>query len=127
MISVLLTLLKIIGVVLLILLGLLVLLIILVLFIPVKYRIKGYYEDSLVYYIKASWLLHLISVSFCYDKESETSIRIFGIPISVFYKANKDTANNKKKSEAIHSEKEKDTIKNTNSICMAYNRYNGLM
>lgn len=84
MISVLLTLLKIIGIVLLSLLGLFLVLLLIVLFVPVRYRIKGYYKDEFVCHGKITWLLHLVSVSIDYDKEAATAIRIFGIDISSF-------------------------------------------
>ena len=95
MISVLLTLLKMIGIVLLSLLGLFLVLLLVVLFVPVRYRIKGYYKDEFVCHGKITWLLHLVSVSIDYDKEAVTAIRIFGIDISSFLnKKEKNSSDN---------------------------------
>ncbi len=97
MISVLLTLLKIIGIVILSLLGLFLVLLLIVLFVPVRYRLKGYFRDEFVCHGKATWLLHFISVSFDYEKEFRSSIKILGIDISSFIKHKEDTSSNTKK------------------------------
>lgn len=89
MISVLLILLKIIGIVLLSLLGIFILALLLVLFVPVRYRFKGYYKEDFVCHGKVTWLLHLLSISIDYEKELVTSIKIFGIPATAFKKKNK--------------------------------------
>lgn len=86
MISVLLTLLKIIGIVLLSLLGIILGLILMILFVPVRYRLKGYYKDEFVLHGKVTWLLHFVSVKIDYDKEPVTSIKILGISIDKFIK-----------------------------------------
>ena len=82
MISVLLTLLKIIGIVLLSLLGLFLVLLLIVLFVPVRYRIKGYYKDEFVCHGKIIWLLHLVSVSIDYDKEAATHMAVAALVAS---------------------------------------------
>jgi len=99
----LLTLLKIIGIVLLSLLGILLVLLLIVLFVPVRYRIKGYYKDEFICHGKITWLLHLLSVSIDFDNELVTSIRVFGIDISSFLDKKNDTKNQKssKKTAAI--------------------------
>ncbi len=84
MLSVLLIILKIIGIVLLSIIGILLCLLLLVLFVPVRYRIKGYYKDEFVCHGKVSWLLRLISFSFDVEKGTKTSLRILGIPATVF-------------------------------------------
>jgi len=86
MISVLLILLKILGIILLSLIGIVIAVLLLVLFIPVRYRFKGYYKDEFVCHGRVTWLLHMISVSVNYEKELSTSIRIFGIPLNYFHK-----------------------------------------
>lgn len=94
MISVLLILLKIIGIVLLVLLGLFLVLLMIVLFVPVRYRLKGYYKDAFVFKGKISWLLHIVSISIDYNNKMISSVKIFGIDASRFL-SNKTTHNNK--------------------------------
>jgi len=86
MVAVLQILLKILGIILLSLIGLLIVLLLIVLFVPVRYRLKGYYKDEFVCHGKVTWLLHLVSVSVDYEKELVTKIRILGIPLEVFKK-----------------------------------------
>lgn len=94
MISVLLTLLKIIGIVLLSLLGLFLVLMLIVLFVPVRYRIKGYYKDDFVCHGRATWLLHLVTVSIDFEKELITSFKILGMDISSLLNQKEDTTVN---------------------------------
>ena len=84
MISVLLTLLKILGIAILVILGIVLVLLLIVLFVPVRYRIKGYYKEDFVCHLRATWLLHLVSVSVDFEKELITSIKILGMDISSF-------------------------------------------
>lgn len=91
MISILLILLKIIGIALLVVIGLLLLLVLIVLFVPVRYRIKGRYEDSLYLTGRITWLLHLLSIRVEVGDGTVTSIRILGIPLSKFIKDRKDS------------------------------------
>lgn len=86
MVAVLQILLKILGIILLSLIGLLIVLLLIVLFVPVRYRLKGYCKDEFVCHGKVTWLLHLVSVSIDYEKELVTKIRILGIPLEVFKK-----------------------------------------
>lgn len=90
MISILLIILKIIGITLLVILGLFLFLLIVVLFVPVRYRFKGNYDDSFHCKGKITWLLHLVSIKIEVEKEVVTSIRIFGIPLSIFLKKKKE-------------------------------------
>ncbi len=119
MISVLLTLLKIIGIVLLSLLGLFLFLVLIVLFVPVRYRIKGYYKDIFVCHGKFTWLLHLVSVSIDYDQEAITAIRIFGIDISPFLNKkeakNTQTDNTSDKENVSKKTDTKKTVKEDNA------------
>lgn len=94
MISVLLTLLKIIGIILLSLLGLILIIMLLVLFVPARYRLKGYYKDEFVAHGRITWLLHFLSITIAYNKEPVTTIKILGISIDKFIK--KDTKPDKK-------------------------------
>ena len=106
MISVLLTLLKIIGIALLVLLGLLLVLLLIVLFVPLRYRIKGYYKEELVCSMKATWLLHLVTVSLNFNKELVTSFKILGIDVSKFLN-NKENSETENKNKEVPSEQSK--------------------
>ena len=88
MIAVLQIILKILGIILLSILGIFIVLLLMTLFIPVRYRIQGNYKDELKCRGKVTWLFHLVSVSFIYEKGISTSVRILGIPLSVFKKKN---------------------------------------
>jgi len=82
MLHVILQILSIIGIVLLCILGLLLLLILLVLFVPIRYRIKGEKNAEVTKAeAKATYLLHLVSVKFTYEKEMQLIARIFGIKV----------------------------------------------
>ena len=80
--SIFLLVLKIIGIVLLSVVGLVVLILSLILFVPIRYRIGGKYENDPEVVAKVSWLLHILSVkaSFIAGKLTYT-IRLFGIPL----------------------------------------------
>lgn len=86
MISVLLIILKIIGITLLVIIGLILFLLLLVLFVPVRYRFEGSYNEKFLCKGRITWLLHLISVKIDVEEKVVTSIRILGIPLSVFMK-----------------------------------------
>lgn len=90
MISVLLIILKIIGISLLVIIGLLLLSLLLVLFVPVRYRFKGSYDERFLCKGKITWLLHLVSIRIDVEEKVVTSIRIFGIPLSFFIKKKKE-------------------------------------
>ncbi len=84
MLSILLTVLKVIVISVLIILGLILFLVLLVLFVPVRYSGKGSYDGSAsAVGLRASWLLHMISVRGEYQSEQALHIclRIFGIRI----------------------------------------------
>lgn len=84
MLSVILTILKILGIILLVILGLILALVLVILFVPIRYRSKGYVEktdegiDDKIS-VKVSWLLHIVSVRFELDgKEGKLVVKIFG-------------------------------------------------
>lgn len=127
MISILLILLKIIGITLLVVIGLFLLLVLIVLFVPVRYRIKGRYEDSLYLTGRITWLLHLLSIRVEVGEKTVTSVKILGIPISklINNKQKKSVAEpvaeekKKKDSEPVtESEKKKDSELVTESELM---------
>ncbi len=84
--SVLLIILKIIGITLLVIIGIILLLLLLVLFVPVRYRFKGSYDEKFLCRGKITWLLHLVSIRIDVEDKVVTTIRILGIPLSVFLK-----------------------------------------
>lgn len=82
--SILLTILKIIGIGILVILGIIILLVLLVLFVPVRYKAGGSYMDSRAdVFGKASWLIGMVSVTFCYQNKQPFHIRanVFCIPV----------------------------------------------
>ena len=99
MLSVLFIILKIIGIVLLAIVILLLLLFFCILFVPARYRITGSYEETFVCKAKITWLLHFIVVKINVEKETVTSIRILGIPLSVFLRKKKEPAVEKQKNK----------------------------
>lgn len=97
--------LKIIGWILLGLLGLILLLLFLLLFVPVRYKAKGHYDEDVLLDAKVTYLLHIVSVRFLYTDAFKMTIRIFGIPIRV----------KKKKKDKDGKEGNKDKDKKTSS------------
>lgn len=83
--SILLTILKVLGILLLILLGVALALILAVLFVPIRYRIEGAYEDVYHLRIRARWLLSILFFQYEFGKEKQGGrLRLFGIPIMRF-------------------------------------------
>lgn len=110
MISILLIILKIIGITLLVILGLVLFLFLIVLFVPVRYRFKGNYDDAFHCKGKITWLLHFISIKIEVEKEVVTSIRILGIPLSVFLKKKKEGISSKDEMTEDSQSKKEDTV-----------------
>lgn len=113
MLSILLTVLKIIGIVILVILGLILTILLLVLFVPVRYRGSGRYQDGLFSAgLRASWLLHMVSVKGEYRNKQAFHIilKILGIPIYDNLKITGTKIKNKK----VKSTKTK--IENTGEI-----------
>lgn len=83
--SILLTILKVLGILLLILLGVALALILAVLFVPIRYRIEGAYEDTYHLRVRAGWLLSLLFFHYELEEEKQGGrLRLFGIPILRF-------------------------------------------
>ncbi|MBP5623496.1 MAG: hypothetical protein J6X36_01350 [Lachnospiraceae bacterium] len=80
--AILLTILKVTGIVLLCIIGLLLFVLLIVLFVPIRYKADGFYKDS-DYNVKAkaSWLLHVVTVSFDLKASKEPVIKVFGIKL----------------------------------------------
>lgn len=85
---------------------LLLLLFFCILFVPARYRITGSYEETFVCKAKITWLLHFIVVKINVEKETVTSIRILGIPLSVFLRKKKEPAVEKQKTNKPAVEKQ---------------------
>ncbi|WP_367565868.1 DUF2953 domain-containing protein [Lacrimispora sp.] len=81
MVHIILLILKILGLLLLVVLGLILLLLLLVLFVPVRYRAEGSYDEKVKGKVRVSWLLHLISVTLSYEKDFIMTVRLFGFRI----------------------------------------------
>lgn len=82
MISAALWLLKIIGIILLVLFALLLLAVLSMLFSAVCYQAEGsYLENTLKAKGKVSWLFHILTVRFSFEKTAHADVRIFGIPV----------------------------------------------
>ena len=114
MVSILLIILKIIGITLLVIIGILFLLLLLILFVPVRYRFKGNYDDSFHCKGKITWLLHFISIRIEVEKEVVTSIKILGIPLSVFLRKKKEVVI--QRDETLNDNQQKDTGVTTQQI-----------
>ena len=79
-------------------LAFLLLTILAVLFVPVRYRINGEYDNSSQYVAgKVSWLLHFISFTGGYSKENKAfyTLRICGIRINLSKKKQSDKSDEK--------------------------------
>lgn len=128
MLHVILQILAIIGIILLCILGLVLLLLVLVLFVPVRYRMNGSrYGEDMTFYVKATYLLHLLTVNFAYPEPASLIVKLFGIKIYDSKKKEaqegKDASSDLPKQEAdakndepkkVHaSEKTPDTVKET--------------
>jgi len=80
MLHILLCILKWIGIILLSILALVLLVLLAVLFVPLRYKVKGSYEEKPDAAVTVSWLLHLIHVKVRYADALFWQVRIFGIP-----------------------------------------------
>lgn len=98
MLHVILQILAIIGIILLCILGLLILLILLVLFVPIRYRAEGSKDGSDIrLQVKASYLLHLLTVRYEYPKPGSVIARLFGIKVVDTAKKPKEDGGRKRK------------------------------
>lgn len=104
--SILLTILKVLGILLLVLLGVALALILAVLFVPIRYRLEGAYEDMYHLRVRAGWILSILCFQYELDKETQGGrLRLFGIPIMRFGDEADDADGKEKKAAA---EKEED-------------------
>lgn len=85
MLHILLLIIKIILIIIAVLVGLVLAALLAVLFVPIRYRIEGQYNDMRKYAsARCSWLLHIISLQAGYDKDGgvQFAIRLFGIQLN---------------------------------------------
>lgn len=80
MLHIVLAILKWIGIILLAILGLVLLIVLAVLFVPVRYRINGDYEEKPDASATVSWLFHLLHIKVRYRDTLFWQVRILGIP-----------------------------------------------
>ncbi|MFW6015454.1 MAG: DUF2953 domain-containing protein [bacterium] len=124
MIAFLLTILKIIGLILLWFILIVIGLLLIIFFTPIRYRIKGSYDDKTLWgNAKISWLLKILTINIDQiNSDTDIAINIFGIRVNKNKKTN--TRNNKnnneqkniKNEEKIDSnERQKDSTKESNN------------
>jgi hypothetical protein len=95
---VLLLILKIILIIIAVVLGIVLLALLAVLFVPIRYRVGGQYNENAKFAsAKCSWLLHILSVSAGFDKENgaDFAIRLFGIRLNKKKKKADETGSEK--------------------------------
>lgn len=73
--------LAVIGIILLCIIGLILLVLGLVLFVPIRYKIKAHKETETVLQIRATWLLHFLSIIYIYPEPGEIVVRILGAKV----------------------------------------------
>lgn len=112
MLQVLLLILKIIGIILLSILGLFLILGLLGLFVPLRYRGKGIYdENQKSACVRITWLFHIISLKIYYDEgKADGILRIFGIR---FFQYSKPKV---KKVKKARSRRQKNNVANEVSM-----------
>lgn len=95
------TILKVIGIILLVVLALILTVVLCVLFVPVKYRAVGSFENTDIR-AKAhvSWLLHLFALHIEYAQETDGYIRLAFVKKKLFDDADSDYENDEKAAEA---------------------------
>lgn len=82
MLHVILQILAVIGIILLCILGLVLLLLALILFVPIRYRINGKrFGEDMELAVKATYLLHMLTVKFDYPEPASIIVRLFGIKL----------------------------------------------
>ncbi len=111
MLHILLLILKIIGIFLAALLGIVALVLIGVLFVPVRYHIEAEgklgNENPVHVGVKASWLLHIVSVAFAYPEAVCVRVKVFCFTLFDSSKLKKAEGNGKKKKAPPEEEGEK--------------------
>lgn len=113
MVTVLLSILKIIGIILLCVLLLALTILLLVLFVPVRYRIKGSRQEGddvpVRADVKATWLMHILNVSFRYPEEAYIRVRLFCFTVFSTLKKEKEGKEKEKEEEKNKKIREEET------------------
>lgn len=111
MISVILTILKILGIILLVLLGILLFIVCVIVFVPIRYRAKGIYQEGKANVSgRVTWLLHLLSARIFFEagQPLHINVRLLGIPVfdnlKRTEKAGKKEKNKKPKKQKTNTE-----------------------
>ena len=117
MLHILLLIIKIILIIIAVLVGLVLLALLAVLFVPIRYRVEGQYNDMRKYAaVKCSWLLHIISIQAGYDKDGgvQSAIRLFGIRLNkAKTKAESDGSSSSSGSDKKKKDRDKDKAAKT--------------
>lgn len=90
MLHILLTILKVIGIILLIIVGLIILIALCILFVPIRYKADISYDKKLSITAKATYLLHLITLTYEREDDSGLCLRILGIKTGFLNKDKKE-------------------------------------
>lgn len=73
------------GIIILCILGLVLLVLALILFVPIRYRVSGSKSaETFFVRVRASYLLHLVTLRYDYPESKQASLRVFGRQIAVF-------------------------------------------
>lgn len=97
MIQIILQILSIIGIILLVILGLVLLVVGVILFVPVRYVVRMQKGNQLLLFLKAHWLLHLLTVRYEYPERQAVVVKLAGITIYDSKKPKQPKKTNKKK------------------------------
>ena len=111
MLHVILQILAVIGIILLCILGLVLLLLALILFVPIRYRVNGKrFGDDMELKVKATYLLHMITVAFDFPEPASIIVRLFGIKLydSKQQKEEENAEQNTESATSTSDEKEPD-------------------
>ena len=118
MLHIVLAILKWIGIILLAILGLVLLIVLAVLFVPVRYRINGDYEEKPDASATVSWLFHLLHIKVRFRDSLFWQVRILGIPFLDSRRPPKRRVEKSKKNDAeddsgtTHTDSKETAVKN---------------
>ena len=119
MLHILLLIIKIILIIIAVLVGLVLLALLAVLFVPIRYRVEGQYNDMRKYAaVKCSWLLHIISIQAGYDKDGgvQSAIRLFGIRLNKAKTKAESDGSSSRLSESDKKKKNRDKDKAAKTV-----------
>lgn len=117
--GILLAILKIIGMILLILLVIILFVVLFVLFIPIRYEMEFFSDQSYRIHAKVTWLAHLVRLYFKYEDEFDLKLWILCFPLSLLKEKSKtkidtqDSTLNEEEHDNTFSKPEKDLDKDS--------------